>query len=82
MRELRAIAQHKGVEHVLSTQVMAVMGDTARRAFIAGHQAGFKACHEELLRQFDDSYDPTPWCHGCGAMKQADCHCGRIAKNQ
>jgi heme/copper-type cytochrome/quinol oxidase subunit 2 len=25
--------------------------------------------------------DPTPWCHGCGAMKQRDCDCGPIADN-
>ena len=26
--------------------------------------------------------DPTPWCSGCGARKQADCHCGPIARNE
>lgn len=27
------------------------------------------------------NHDPTPWCSGCGAMKQKDCHCGPIAEN-
>ena len=27
-------------------------------------------------------YDPTPWCNGCGAMRQVDCHCGPIADNE
>lgn len=26
-------------------------------------------------------YDPTPWCAGCGARRQSDCHCGPIAAN-
>jgi len=26
--------------------------------------------------------DPTPWCSGCGAMKQSNCHCGPIAANE
>lgn len=26
--------------------------------------------------------DPTPWCTGCGAKRQQDCHCGPIADNQ
>jgi hypothetical protein len=26
--------------------------------------------------------DPTPWCNGCGAMKQANCDCGPIAENE
>jgi rubrerythrin len=26
--------------------------------------------------------DPAPWCHGCGVMKQKDCHCGPIAENE
>jgi hypothetical protein len=25
--------------------------------------------------------DPTPWCAGCGARRQADCHCGPICDN-
>lgn len=29
-----------------------------------------------------EARDPTPWCSGCGAMRQADCHCGPIAKNE
>jgi hypothetical protein len=29
----------------------------------------------------DEDYDPTPWCSGCGARKQSDCHCGPIAEN-
>ena len=26
-------------------------------------------------------YDPTPYCGGCGAMRESQCHCGPIAKN-
>jgi len=25
--------------------------------------------------------DPTPWCHGCGAVHKKDCECGPIAEN-
>jgi hypothetical protein len=28
-----------------------------------------------------ENYDPTPWCSGCGAMKQSACKCGPIAEN-
>lgn len=28
-----------------------------------------------------EDYDPTPWCHWCGAMEQSDCDCGPIAAN-
>jgi hypothetical protein len=28
-----------------------------------------------------DQTDPTPWCHQCGARKQAQCGCGPIAEN-
>ena len=36
---------------------------------------------EAWLRDEEDSFDPTPWCSGCGAMKRSDCHCGPIAEN-
>lgn len=26
-------------------------------------------------------YDPTPWCHCCGAMHKAGCACGPYASN-
>lgn len=26
--------------------------------------------------------DPTSWCNACGAMRQADCHCGPLADNE
>lgn len=26
--------------------------------------------------------DPTPWCNGCGAMRESDCHCGPLAQNE
>ena len=29
-----------------------------------------------------ENYDPTPWCNGCGARRQTDCHCGPIAENE
>lgn len=25
--------------------------------------------------------DPTPWCHGCGAMTRDTCPCGPMAEN-
>lgn len=28
-----------------------------------------------------DDYDPTPWCHGCGAMTKDKCYCGPTAEN-
>ena len=28
-----------------------------------------------------EDYDPTPWCHWCGAMTKDACHCGPIADN-
>lgn len=37
-------------------------------------------CGEPVGR--DDDYDPTPWCIGCGARKQTDCHCGPLAANE
>jgi hypothetical protein len=33
------------------------------------------------IKEIVDNYDPTPWCHQCGARRQADCHCGPIADN-
>ena len=29
-----------------------------------------------------DNYDPTPWCHICGAMDQSNCNCGPYADNR
>jgi hypothetical protein len=28
-----------------------------------------------------DNYDPSPWCHQCGAMTRSQCDCGPIADN-
>jgi len=28
-----------------------------------------------------DCYDPTPWCHQCGAIHPKQCDCGLIAEN-
>ena len=36
-------------------------------------------CREE--KQYGDEYDPTPWCHWCGAVSIEDCDCGSIADN-
>lgn len=44
-------------------------------------------CHHLTLHQHTGEpmcgcvIDPTPWCNGCGAMKQKDCHCSPIAEN-
>jgi hypothetical protein len=35
----------------------------------------------DIARIFADEPDPTPWCNGCGAKRQADCHCGPLAEN-
>lgn len=37
---------------------------------------------KEELREHDPDYDPTPWCHGCGAREAAQCDCGPIADNE
>lgn len=53
---------------------------------------GDMALYTQLLReradhpctpeqQAGEDIDPTPWCAGCGAMKQKDCDCGPIAEN-
>lgn len=36
-----------------------------------------------LLKEetIDDDYDPTPWCHVCGAKTKAKCDCGPKAEN-
>lgn len=38
----------------------------------------------EMARRTEDpaDEDPTPWCHGCGAKKKADCECGPLAENE
>lgn len=36
-------------------------------------------CHEAPIPE--DEYDPTPYCHICGAMSKASCSCGPIARN-
>lgn len=28
-----------------------------------------------------DDYDPSPWCHQCGARTEMTCDCGPIAEN-
>jgi hypothetical protein len=33
------------------------------------------------IKEIVANYDPTPWCHQCGARRQSDCHCGPIADN-
>lgn len=42
-----------------------------------------EACHECDSWDFvlESDYDPTPWCHICGARKREQCHCGPLAKN-
>lgn len=29
-----------------------------------------------------EELDPTPWCAGCGAKRQVNCHCGPLAVNE
>lgn len=36
---------------------------------------------EALIKSVDTEEDPSPWCSGCGAMSEADCKCGPIARN-
>ena len=33
------------------------------------------------MDEYQSEVDPTPYCNGCGAMRQADCHCGPLADN-
>ena len=33
---------------------------------------------EELCEK---CFDPTPWCHWCGAMSKSSCHCAPAANN-
>lgn len=54
----------------------------------AGPDAGeCPVCHRMTAHQYTGElmcgceYDPTPWCSGCGAMKQKNCDCGPIAAN-
>lgn len=37
---------------------------------------------EDAVFQNEDNYDPTPWCHVCGAMEQKDCDCLPTAENR
>ena len=30
---------------------------------------------------YEEDYDPTRWCDGCGAMVESECDCGPIAEN-
>jgi hypothetical protein len=43
-------------------------GIRLRRAYAGAHRCA--------------DYDPTPWCHVCGARKRENCHCGPIAENE
>jgi hypothetical protein len=45
---------------------------------------GLETVEEALreLREEQSSYDPTPWCTGCGAMKASQCKCGPITANE
>jgi hypothetical protein len=36
---------------------------------------------EDAVFKVEDNYDPTPWCHVCGAMEEKDCDCLPIAEN-
>lgn len=36
---------------------------------------------EDAVFKEEDNYDPTPWCHVCGAMEPRDCDCLPIARN-
>jgi len=38
--------------------------------------------NSEFYRVEREEEDPTPWCHGCGAMTAATCDCGPIAENE
>lgn len=35
----------------------------------------------EMPEPLTEDIDPTPWCMGCGARREADCDCGPIAEN-
>jgi len=36
-----------------------------------------------MFEEFEDEdFDPTPYCHGCGAMTAKECDCGPYAENE
>jgi hypothetical protein len=37
--------------------------------------------HDVYFMDAIDNYDPSPWCHQCGAMTRSQCDCGPIADN-
>lgn len=39
------------------------------------------AYERQRQQEIDDAYDPTPWCHVCGAKEKNQCDCGPIAAN-
>ena len=43
--------------------------------------------HQDIIAQMfeefeDEDFDPTPYCHGCGAMTAKECDCGPYAENE
>ncbi len=48
-----------------------------RRAELAAERSKFLS-----ERGGVDEYDPTPYCHVCGAKRKAHCNCGEVADNE
>jgi hypothetical protein len=70
----------------MSAALLARVADVMRRCdddYCLSHRVKHTTDDEwdELLAEVEDAYDPTPWCSGCGAMSQEDCHCGPLADN-
>lgn len=49
--------------------------DLALEAFEDGHPSSVSTARYDE----EGDYDPTPWCHCCGAMEQSGCNCGELA---
>lgn len=43
--------------------------------------AALADAHRMYEKEHGEPFDPTPWCIGCGAMKESSCHCGPIVEN-
>jgi hypothetical protein len=62
-------------DELTNTGIFAVVNPTPDQLHEA--RLGIPAASLEMDRE----YDPTPWCHCCGARKRENCHCGPIAEN-
>ena len=64
--------------HIMPKHVMTEVGSFKMKEYLKREYPDIWATIERLQEQSDDD-DPTPWCHGCGAMTKAACKCGPLA---